>query len=640
MSKYMYKNNYYLSSGINVVQSEYAGNISYISSINRNGDGSRQNPYASLPNVSAQNKTIYYANILANGIYRNLSLNLQPEAYSFIHVVTFGSNMLSTKCDLTINSPNTNRDGRFFLNFKDIQFNSIYVRNNLTNTGSFSFYKCTMHNAPIGGYTTNFLVSKSIVYFPNNTMYYQDKGQNSYISTDIINVINSLALYENCNVTLDTQARLTTYLNPYAAFNDCKFKIGNEAGWTTLNGTTEAEYRADFVARCQAQGWTVPTGSEFGDTNMPMYRWIFAGNSSKNGVPLLNGIIHNFEKRRFVTFGYETKRAGIVVSSNQAAINSINPGTPGEALELVDNAITFQTSQDITDRVVGKKQSNIMWLGGKVKLTALDVVHNMPLYFGVMVDSESVIDFTMISPTGVQDGELYIVRSADKQYAAITYNGASYNTSLANNAQVFKGVSGQTGFTITSGNPVIYRITDFVQHQTIGMRIVNKLPADIIRSGNLNADYWYFVEHDTDQGNTTDYITYNGNNYYSGSSFLVQAGVTNFTIAGNIHLRRCWHKDFNWETMQPTDVDYNFWLNEQKPKWCKIVLGDTPRCFMTANNNRQNEMQTDENGEYLTTGTPAFYRMENGDGGITIPSYPVQGAYMQLRLVITTQNPM
>jgi hypothetical protein len=263
----------------------------------------------------------------------------------------------------------------------------------------------------------------------------------------------------------------------------------------------------------------------------------------------------------------------------------------------------------------------------------------MPAEFGVMVDDTSTIDFTPVASGSIQPDELYIIRSTDKQYAAITYNGAAYNTSLANKAQVFKGVSGVTDFAVTDGNPVIYRITDFVQHQTISMRIVNKLPPDIIRSGNLNANYWYFVEHDTDQTDTTDHVTYRGVDYPARSSFLCDPSDLTFAVSGDIHLRRCWDKDFDWATMQPGDLDYGHWQYEQKPKWCRFVLGDTPRCFMTANNNRQNEMKTDENGEYLTTGNPAFYPMENMDGGLAIPSFPPQGTLIQFSLEVTTVNP-
>jgi hypothetical protein len=169
------------------------------------------------------------------------------------------------------------------------------------------------------------------------------------------------------------------------------------------------------------------------------------------------------------------------------------------------------------------------------------------------------------------------------------------------------------------------------------VRIVNKIPPGNIVAGTaLTSGYWYLVEHDTDQSNTTDYVTYGGANYKAGSSFLAN-GTASFTKSGNIHLRRCWKDVFDYDT---ETLDKTFWTNEQKPKWCKIVLGDTPRCFMKANSSKQNEMQADANGDYLTTGNPEFYTLENGDGGIAIPTFPIQGTYMQMRLTVTTVNPM
>jgi hypothetical protein len=627
--KYSFRPKYYTNSGQEI--SLLGIPVYYISPVvPSGGNGAKETPYNTFPAASAN-----MIHILANGVYHGRRITLTAPNSNTRSLYSIGNGMQSTCLDencAIVFSLGSSSGANLYL--KDL---TLIQPNILTNDirAIIYCYNCKIEQ-PFPGFSGSFRVSRCVLQFPNNSSYFTDQGQNSYISTNIVNVINSLALYGNCNVTLDTQARLTTYLNTYAAFNDCRFKLGNEADWTALDGTDEASYRADFVARCQAQGWTVPAGTEYGDTAMPMYRWVFANDSSKNGVPVLNGIIHNFEKRRFVTFGYETKRTGIVVSTDPAAINSFNPATPGGVLELADNAMTFPAGQDITGRVVGRKQSNIMWLGGKVKLTALDIVHNMPAEFGIMVDNTSTIDFTPVSSGSIQPDELYIIRSTDKQYAAITYNGVAYNTALANNVQVFKGVTGQAGFAVTSGNPVIYRITDFVQHQTISMRIVNKLPADIIRSGNLNANYWYFVEHDTDQTNTADHVTYKGVNYPARSSFLCGPGDLTFAVSGDIHLRRCWDKDFNFDTEA---IDKEFWRYEQKPKWCRFVLGDTPRCFMTANNNRQNEMQTDENGEYLTTGNPAFYPLENMSGGLAIPSFPAQGTFIQFSLEVTTVNP-
>ncbi|MDR0825302.1 MAG: hypothetical protein LBN74_09430, partial [Prevotella sp.] len=75
------------------------------------------------------------------------------------------------------------------------------------------------------------------------------------------------------------------------------------------------------------------------------------------------------------------------------------------------------------------------------------------------------------------------------------------------------------------------------------------------------------------------------------------------------------------------------------PKWFD-VLPDDLRCLMKHNNGLENEMQTDGEGNYITSGHPDFYNSILGISGILEPAYPVKGTYMQLRLVITTLNPM
>lgn len=625
MAKYTYKPNYYLADGRNVKALNLP--IYYLSSvIPAGGNGTMQNPYNS-PNTLGVNG-LY---ILGNGLY-----HLKRFTFSGQLSYVVGSGMNNTVLDENTSLYATN-NGPSYYSFKDLAINKLGI--SLKDGFSVVYFDYCRINQVIliNSAWSNYRCKNCIIWFPNNSPKFSDSGQNSYLNTDIVNIINSLALYDNCQVTIDTQARLTTYLSTYAAFDNCQFKIGNETNWMPLTKTTETELRAEFVARCQAQGWTVPTGSEFVDTNMPMYRWVFSTGSSKNGVPLEDRIIHNFEKRRFVTFGYETKREGFIISANAATKDSFNIGTPNNNLEFTANALTFPSNADITNRILAFSQSNIKWLGGKYKLTALDIVHNMPVDFGVMIDNTSTIDFTPVNSGSIAVDELYIVRSTDKQYASITYNGIAYDTAIANNNNIFKGVVGVTAFTITSGNAVVYKVSDFVQHQTFELRIVNKIPSGNIAAGTaLTSGYWYLVEHDTDQSNTTDYVTYGGVNYPVGGSFLA-SGTATFTKSGNVHLRRCWKDAFDYET---ETLDKVFWQNEQKPKWCKIAIGDTLRCFMKSNSASESEMQTDANGEYLTTGHPDFYKNEGGIGGVVTPSYPVQGTYMQLRLTITTTNPM
>lgn len=637
MTLYAFRPKYYTGTGVDISKLGYP--IFYISPINRGGTGTRNNPYNSLSSVTGSNT---YVNILANGVYRNIPVKMAPGTQATVRYYMVGQHMRSTLLHsiFDINNNDGNAAGYSYVYANDVCFaNFDIILKGATRRTYFSFSACWLKSSPtyVDGSTAvlaEYKTNKCIIEFPNNSANHTDSGQNSYLNTDIVNIINSLALYDNCRVTLDTQARLTSYLATYAAFNDCSFKIGNESDWTVLAGTTEAELRANFVARCQAQGFTVPVGSEFGDTDMYMYRWVFANNASANGVPVMGGIVHLFEQRRFVSFGYETKRDGFTVSSSPMK-DSFNPDTPSDGLEVNNNAITFPATTDITDRVVAVSQSNIKWLGGKYKITSLDVIHNMAVDFGIMIDNTSTIDFEPIS--AIAADELYIVRSTDKEFAQISYNGVTYDSSVANKNYIFKGVGGVTDFSITQGNAVVYLVTDFVQHQTFELRIVNKLPSEIITTGNLLENYWYFVEHDSDQNNATDYVTYNGKKYYSGSSFLVQGANVSFTITGNIHLRRCWKDVFDFDT---ETIDKAHWQLEQKPKWCKLVIGDTPRCFMMSNSDREKEMRINDNGEYMTTGHPDFYKQENGDSGIITPSFAVQGTYMQIRLTATTVNPM
>lgn len=644
MSKYNFRSQYYASSGPSLDILGYVKR--FIAPINRGGNGNTDSPFNTFPSISTGGaETNFYADVLANGMYGNIQVPLNVDRYSTQNYLMLGQNMFSTVAEPIFRMHSNS--GTQNISFKDLCLDKWYIYQN-GNGASYNFYKCWLRSAPIifVGSIWTFRVSRCLLGFPNNTSKFEDSGYNSYLYTDIVNIINTNALYDNCKVTIDTQARLTTYNDIWAAFNDCKFKIGLEEDWTSLVGNTEEELRANFVARCQAQSWTVPTDAKSGDA---MYHWVFATNSAKNGVPFKDSIIHNFEKLNFPqTFGYETKRDGFIISADATVKNTFNPETPNSAtlnagIEFNDHSLTFTSNTDITDRVTAVSQSNIMWLGGKHKLTALDVVHNMPADFGVMVDNTPTIDFTPVNTGSIEADELYIVRSTDKKYASVTYNKVVYNTALSNNNYVFKGVAGETGFTKTEGeNPVIYKLTDFVQHQTLDMRIVNKLPAGNIKSGALKNNYWYFVEHDTDQNNKTDYITYAGKNYCSGSSFLVKGGVTSFSIPNGhaVHLRRAWADDFNYETMPDTDEDKAFWRYEQKPKWSKIVIGDTPRCFMTANSDRENEMKSDSYNEYLTTGHPDFYKQENGDAGFKVPSFLIQGSYIQLRIAVSTLNPM
>jgi hypothetical protein len=53
------------------------------------------------------------------------------------------------------------------------------------------------------------------------------------------------------------------------------------------------------------------------------------------------------------------------------------------------------------------------------------------------------------------------------------------------------------------------------------------------------------------------------------------------------------------------------------------------------------EMMRGEDGKYITTGHPEYYNRILGASGVQSPDdIYIQGTYMQLRLPITTANPM
>ncbi len=285
-------------------------------------------------------------------------------------------------------------------------------------------------------------------------------------------------------------------------------------------------------------------------------------------------------------------------------------GNPNQNIEIFDNAAKLPSNSDILTKVTSKIQSNICWLGGLKQLTGADVVHNFDMKYGLAVDTSENIESTPAQSGDIEPGSYYVVRSVDEDIATIDYNGTSYSSSLAERKNIFLGVLGQTEFA-QSTNATLYKLTGQLQYRHIDMRIANKIPDEIIKTGSLASGYWYLVEHDSDQENTTDYVTYKGVKYPATSSFLTDNSNLAFTTTGNIHLRRCWKEDFDYGVEA---IDKDFWKNEQKPKWFKVIGSDL-RCLMKRNVEIENEMQIDENGDYITSGHPQFYKIIVGDNG-------------------------
>lgn len=470
---------------------------------------------------------------------------------------------------------------------------------------------------------------------------YNKGNHNSYVGVNITALSSfNVNVYDDCNIPL-TASDISGYKDNYLAFNNCKLRIGSETDYTALTGTTEVELRANFVARCTAQGFTVSDITDMGET-LKQGRWIFSNNSCIDGLVLKNSLIHNFEKRRLIYFGYSDSRLDkIAITTDKSEPAAFSPGYANNSITVTNDSIALTSNVDISKAVKGQADTNIIWLGGKYQLNRLDVIQNFPKAYGVFVDSSPSLSSTPVNknggvvPYGNGVQRTYLVRSNDDLEATIIYNGVTYSSAISTHNNLFRGVSNVTSFTTVTSNAVVYEVLDEVIHQTIQMRIVNKIPSGNIAAGTPLVDgYWYFVEHDTDQSNLTDSVTYRGSNYKVGSSFIA-SGTASFTVAGNVHLRRCWKDDFGYET----DADKSFWANEQKPEWFD-VLPDDLRCLMKNNNGNELEMQVGENGVYVASGHPDFYNSILGITGVVKPSYPIKGTYMQLRLVITTQNPM
>lgn len=444
----------------------------------------------------------------------------------------------------------------------------------------------------------------------------------------------SLNLFDSCNITV-SQADINTYYSNYYAYNNCKFKIGNEPEYTLLQPSerTEEGYRNEFDKRCTAQGITLKDVSESGET-LKQGRWVFANNSTIVGVPIENSIIHNFEKRRSIYFGYTSVRERINISATPNKPVSFNPANPNTSgVVIKDDSISLPESLNMSEKNISKVCSNIYPLMGVNKLTDIILSHNFPREYGVAVSSKYNLSDNVVTSGSIVSGTTYIVRSNNLGEATISYNGATYSSALSKSNYAFKGTT-TTTFT-PSTNAVVHEVIDEKLWQPIYMRIVDEIPASKITSGNLQAGYWYLVEHDSDQNNTSDYITYNGINYPPLSSFLVD-NVLTFSKTGNIHLRRCWKDNFDFNTEV---TDKTFWQNKQKPEWFLIFPEDL-RCLRKNNNLNSIEMMRDDEGNYIASGNPAFYNMLLAENGTPYQADNIKGSYIQLKFDISTLNPV
>lgn len=612
MGLYNFKDKYYNYSGEEIAS---ASNVKFLSPIGVGSAMSRIAPSNSSMYIGLTADSTTFC-ILANGLNK---INIGSGGINGPKLFIVGSGINNTIIEGKI-ALGIQTNANVYLNdttVKNLFLTETWAGNKIV----WSFRNCDIASQPVLTATSSLVFRNCIIRVNAYTGI-----NNSYVGVDGKTIPSAnLNLFDNCNVVL-TASDISTYKNNYLAFNNCKLRIGSEPDYTPLSGTTEVELRANFVTRCMAQSITVSDITDMGET-LKQGKWVFSNNSCIDGLVLKDSVIHNFEKRRLIYFGYSDSRLDkIAITTDKSHPSSFSQAYANSSVVVTNDSIALASDADISKSVKGESDTNIICLGGKYQLNKLDIIQNFPKSYGVFVDSSPSLSSTPVNKNGgiipYENGvqRTYLVRSNDDLEATIAYNGVNYSSAISARNNIFRGVSNVTSFTTVTANAVVYEILDEVMHQTIQMRIVNKIPNGDIAAGTALTDgYWYLVEHDSSQSNTTDYVTYGGTNYPVGSSFIA-IGEATFTKSGNVYLRRCWHKDFDWSTMNPTDTDYNFWQNEQKPIWFD-VLPDDLRCLMKYNNGMEIEMQTDIDGNYIASGHADFYNSILGVTGIVKPSY-------------------
>ncbi|MBF0649170.1 hypothetical protein IR083_10090 [Dysgonomonas sp. GY75] len=643
--RYIFKDKYTNQNG-QILEQNYT--TQFYSNSFAGGNGTRTAPYRSnvLTGLAAAGTT---ALVLSSGVHSGTTTTMQGTASYSKYVNGQGINKTIWK-NFVINIPsastvNPNLYIKDLTLDGDIAFN-LTAPNNAFRLNVYLYF-CVINSAivrTISGYpgapvTINrCLVKKLIAAATNSATTYGNNNSFVGITSTIGSIPGNLHTFEKCNLIVN-QASLDSYKNNYYAFDNCNFRIGTETDYTPLTGTTAEELRTDFVARCTAAGLTVPPDiTDYGIT-LTLGRWIFTKNQLFEGITWTGSEINLFEVPRFISFGYSASLERIGVTTQPNVPGTFSPAFPNTGnMDYQPLGMYLPNTDDVTDLHNYSAASNIISFGTKKQLNRLMLVDSLESIYGVKADTTpDLFSNTPIPPDNgtISAGVHYIVRSTDKQPATISYNGATYSTSLNTRNNLVRGVTAASTYSATSGNPVLYQVNDELQYKTIQVRVANKIPADIIKAGALLTGYWYFVEHDTDQGNTTDYVTYNGNNYPVGSSFLV-TGVTAFSITGDIHLRRCWKDTFDFAS---ETVDKDFWTYQQKPKWFDVV-DDDPRCLLKNNHDMAHEMETDALGNYIASGHPDFYKIITGEAGILMKPMPIKGAFMQVRVVVSTLNIM
>lgn len=630
-----WKDIYYDQNG-NVIDETYnPEEINYVSMLGTNTTkqtSTRDNPFGiakggTITTIGANSQVI-----LSSGFFSNLNF-IQPGGARNTHWQGQGIDHTIAKITHSVGySPKNNT-------LKNMTIISFSV-----SEGIYHFYNCRiLGNIPHGsGQNTNSKVYYSIIDgydLPSNV----PSTRNTFQNLTIVNYSNrSLEIYKNCQMYMN-QPVLDSYKGIYFAFDNCSFKLGTETDFSPLlptdeNGQkvsnpTELQFRNEFNRRCVAAGLNPPAITEYGET-LVMGKWVFSNNSSINGLVYENSIIAKFQERKFIKFGrYDQAISEIYIKDDQTIPNSFNIDYKDDKLIIENDKIHISPDIEINTPQRLNIDSKIIYLDGLHNISSIDILNNLPIEYGVYIDSTSSLSDAIESDT-IESGKTYLVRSTNENLASVIYNGITYTSSLNARINLFRGIQGINSFSDINGNAVVYEVLDYALHHTFQMRVVNQIPDEKIITGNLYTNYWYFVAPN-DLNDTSGSIQYKGIDYPCYSSFIA-SDTSSISVNGQCHLRRCWHKDFNFDT---ETIDKVFWQEIQKPKWCDIVPNDL-RCLKKNNSEYSIEMATDNNGGYITTGHPDFYNYATGENGIKMQTFQLSGTFIQLRLIINTLNPM
>lgn len=620
MSNYKWRDKYYNASSL-VVKVGLYDIVAYYSHLaSKKGNGSKSNPYdvTTYRVLAANNQTTCL--VLSGGVY--------DPTFGMLNNGNCPIDLVGSGMDETIINPYFKGTVTGYA-ASMLRFNQLTMgRLTLTHAqNGLYFFDCRLldvYTNVIGSAYRSIIEGRIANAGLNNTF------KNAVASS--LAITNLSVLYK-CNIQISQSDLSASYANYYLGFDNCNFKIGNETEYTPLVGTDEGSYRANFVLRCTNAGLNPPPVTDYNVTKR-VGRWIFDNGSTIEGAIIKDSIFHQHEQRLYVTLGHTTNRLEqIKITTAKNVISSISSSYASN-LAVTDNSIQLPTNTDVTNNVSGYVDSGVIWLGGKSKLNMLKIFQNLRTDLGVDFDSTRDINLTPV--TEIKEGSFYLVRSTNSGLAEITYSNVDYSSALATLNNIFVGVAGKTAFAVKTGSPVVYEVADLARSRTVKMRIVDAIPTLQITSGSLQTNYWYLVAP-TSTSDTSGSITYKGVVYPCYASFLVDSSDLTFTRSGvNVHLRRCWQKDYN----QDTEVtDKAFWTNIQKPKWCDVDPID-PRCLMKNNYDFADEMQIATDGNYLTSGHADFYNYVSGENGLLTPAYSIHGAFMQLRIELSTLNPV